>query len=75
VRAGAAQVPGAEVRCEVDRREAIRRAIAEAADDDLIVIAGKGHETTQTTGGRVERFDDREVAAEMLEAVNGGAHA
>ncbi|NIM01804.1 MAG: UDP-N-acetylmuramoyl-L-alanyl-D-glutamate--2,6-diaminopimelate ligase [Acidobacteria bacterium] len=75
VRAGAALVSGAEIRCEVDRREAIRVAIAEAADDDLIVIAGKGHETTQTTGARVERFDDRKVAAELLEATRGGAHA
>ncbi len=75
VRAGAARVTGAEIRCEVDRRKAIRLAIEEADDRDLIVIAGKGHETTQTIGPRVERFDDREVAAECLETRGGGAHA
>ena len=75
VRAGAEQVPGAELRCHVDRREAIRAAIKEAADGDLVVLAGKGHETTQTVLGRVERFDDREVAAEVLDARTGGGHA
>jgi UDP-N-acetylmuramoyl-L-alanyl-D-glutamate--2,6-diaminopimelate ligase len=45
-----------------DRREAIARTIAEAADDDVIVIAGKGHETYQVIGDRVVHFDDREEA-------------
>ena len=75
VRAGAEQVPGAELLCHVDRREAIGAAVREAEDGDLIVIAGKGHETTQTILGRVERFDDREVAAEILDAHIGGEHA
>ncbi len=75
IRAGARQVPGAELRCQVDRREAIRAAVMEATDGDLVVVAGKGHETTQTVLGRVERFDDREVAAELLDARSGGGHA
>ncbi len=75
VRVGAEQVPGAELRCHVDRREAIREAIKEATEGDLVVIAGKGHETTQTVLGRVERFDDREIAAELLDARPGGGHA
>jgi len=75
VRAGAEQVPGAELRCHVDRREAICAAINEATEGDLVVIAGKGHETTQNILGRLERFDDREVAAEVLEARRGGTDA
>lgn len=45
-----------------DRREAIARTIAEAGDDDVIVIAGKGHETYQVIGDQVVHFDDREEA-------------
>lgn len=45
-----------------DRREAIARAIGEASDDDVIVIAGKGHETYQVIGDEVVHFDDREEA-------------
>lgn len=48
-----------------DRREAIRAAIRMADPSTVIVIAGKGHETTQTIGDRVEPFDDRLVAAEL----------
>jgi UDP-N-acetylmuramoyl-L-alanyl-D-glutamate--2,6-diaminopimelate ligase len=53
---------------ELDRRRAIRRALAEADAADLVLIAGKGHETTQTTGDEVVPFDDRRVAAEELAA-------
>ncbi|HVQ24670.1 MAG TPA: UDP-N-acetylmuramoyl-L-alanyl-D-glutamate--2,6-diaminopimelate ligase [Planctomycetota bacterium] len=56
---------GATVR-EVDRREAIRRACAESRPGDVLLIAGKGHETTQTIGARVLPFDDRAVAREVL---------
>jgi len=45
-----------------DRREAIARTIAEAAEGDVIVIAGKGHETYQVVGDQVIHFDDREEA-------------
>jgi UDP-N-acetylmuramoyl-L-alanyl-D-glutamate--2,6-diaminopimelate ligase len=48
-----------------DRREAIRTAIGLAGPDAVVVIAGKGHETTQVIGGRVLPFDDRLVAAEI----------
>jgi UDP-N-acetylmuramoyl-L-alanyl-D-glutamate--2,6-diaminopimelate ligase len=50
-----------------DRREAIARAIAEAGEDDVIVIAGKGHETYQVTGDQVIHFDDREEAEFALQ--------
>jgi len=45
-----------------DRAAAIGSAIAELAPDDLLVIAGKGHETGQTIAGIVHPFDDRVVA-------------
>ena len=49
----------------VDRREAIKAALAEAGPGAMVVIAGKGHETTQTFADRVEDFDDVAVAAEV----------
>ncbi|MDW7671277.1 MAG: UDP-N-acetylmuramoyl-L-alanyl-D-glutamate--2,6-diaminopimelate ligase [Bacillota bacterium] len=48
-----------------NRREAIRRALCIAKPDDVVLIAGKGHETTQTIGHRTMHFDDREVAREL----------
>ena len=50
-----------------DRREAIYRAIALAKSNDVVIIAGKGHENYQLVGGNKFHFDDREVAAEALE--------
>ncbi|WP_426265596.1 UDP-N-acetylmuramoyl-L-alanyl-D-glutamate--2,6-diaminopimelate ligase [Sphingomonas sp. LHG3443-2] len=46
------------------RREAIAAAIAEARDGDIVLLAGKGHETVQVIGDRVMPFDDAEVARE-----------
>ena len=48
-----------------DRREAIRTAIGLANPGVVVVIAGKGHETTQVIGGQILPFDDRLVAAEL----------
>jgi len=45
-----------------DRRAAIKRAIGEGTADDVIVIAGKGHESYQVVGDQVIHFDDREEA-------------
>ncbi len=45
-----------------DRRKAIARAIDEAGGDDVIVIAGKGHESYQVLGDQIVHFDDREEA-------------
>jgi UDP-N-acetylmuramoyl-L-alanyl-D-glutamate--2,6-diaminopimelate ligase len=56
------------VQIQSDRRRAIARALDDAAPGDVVVIAGKGHETTQTIGDDVWPFDDRRVAAELLEA-------
>ena len=59
-----------------DRREAIAMAIRMARPGDCVLIAGKGHEDYQLVGGKVLHFDDREVAAQELEAAflsdNGG---
>jgi UDP-N-acetylmuramoyl-L-alanyl-D-glutamate--2,6-diaminopimelate ligase len=49
-----------------DRREAIFRAIAEARAGDVVLIAGKGHETYQILGDRTIHFDDSEVAREAM---------
>jgi len=51
-----------------DRREAIAEALKRARPNDVVLIAGKGHETTQIFAGREEPFDDRVVARELLEA-------
>ena len=59
--------PDAAVRVELDRREAIGWALAGAAAGDVVVVAGKGHETTQQFSDRLVRFDDREVVRELLE--------
>jgi UDP-N-acetylmuramoyl-L-alanyl-D-glutamate--2,6-diaminopimelate ligase len=57
---------GKEYRMVVDRRQAIFTAISEALPDDVILIAGKGHETYQLLPTGSIHFDDREVAAEAL---------
>jgi UDP-N-acetylmuramoyl-L-alanyl-D-glutamate--2,6-diaminopimelate ligase len=51
---------------EPDRRAAISIACERARRGDVVLIAGKGHETTQTIGPDVFEFDDRMVAAEVL---------
>jgi len=64
---GAAAGP-AEVRVEVDRRRAIRRALQAAGRGDVVLILGKGHETGQEFAGRIVPFDDREVAREEAQS-------
>jgi UDP-N-acetylmuramoyl-L-alanyl-D-glutamate--2,6-diaminopimelate ligase len=65
----------ASLHIEVDRRAAIAGALAAARGGDVVLIAGKGHETTQTIGDRVLPFDDREVARELLHEVRHGGRA
>jgi UDP-N-acetylmuramoyl-L-alanyl-D-glutamate--2,6-diaminopimelate ligase len=52
----------------VDRREAIRYAVDQAGPGDVVLIAGKGHETYQEIKGVRYDFDDREVARQALRA-------
>ena len=59
MRAGVADA--ANVREEVDRGAAIAAAIGEARPDDLVVVAGKGHESSQEVGGCKRPFSDRET--------------
>jgi len=51
---------------ETDRRAAIAAACGAARGGDIVLIAGKGHETTQIIGDQVRPFDDRVVAQEVL---------
>ena len=56
------------VRVERDRGRAIRSAILSARSDDIVLIAGKGHEPYQEMGGVRRAFDDRQVASDALES-------
>lgn len=58
---------GAPYICIVDRREAIRYAIRNAQPGDVIILAGKGHETYQIFKDKTVHFDEREVVKEALE--------
>ena len=58
-----------------DRGREIERGIALAEAGDVVVIAGKGHETYQILGERVHDFDDRRVAREVLRARQHGVEA
>lgn len=49
-----------------NRREAIREALEEAGDGDVIVIAGKGHESYQEINGVRHHFDDKEIVLSLL---------
>ena len=62
-----------EAEVEPDRREAIARAVEEADEDDVVVIAGKGHEQGQQFADRTIPFDDREVAREALRRLGARA--
>jgi UDP-N-acetylmuramoyl-L-alanyl-D-glutamate--2,6-diaminopimelate ligase len=53
---------------EPDRRAAIAVALEAAQAGDVVAIAGKGHETTQSVAGESRSFDDRVVARALLEA-------
>ncbi|MEI8001935.1 MAG: UDP-N-acetylmuramoyl-L-alanyl-D-glutamate--2,6-diaminopimelate ligase [Actinomycetes bacterium] len=57
---------GATPEVELDRRLAIRRVLAWASPGDVVLVAGKGHESGQTLGSTTVAFDDREVVREEL---------
>ncbi|HEX6641161.1 MAG TPA: cyanophycin synthetase, partial [Thermoanaerobaculia bacterium] len=64
-------IPSGRATQIADRRDAIARTIADAGEDDVIVIAGKGHETYQVVGDEVVHFDDREEAELALNKRHG----
>jgi UDP-N-acetylmuramoyl-L-alanyl-D-glutamate--2,6-diaminopimelate ligase len=68
-----ARAGGGSYGVEPDRRAAIRSALEAAGPGDVVVIAGKGHETGQEFAERTVPFDDRDVARQELEAAGLGA--
>ena len=54
-------------RIELDRQKAIEAAVLDASPGDVILVAGKGHETYQILGSRVIDFDDRVVLRKALD--------
>ena len=58
---------------EPDRRAAVALALADRSVGDVVVVAGKGHESGQTTGGVTVPFDDRVVTREELARIGYGA--
>jgi UDP-N-acetylmuramoyl-L-alanyl-D-glutamate--2,6-diaminopimelate ligase len=66
VKEEAASHPDFKYEVLVDRREAIQRAIALAEADDIVLIAGKGHETYQILRDKTIHFDDREEARKAI---------
>ncbi len=65
----------ARIIVEPDRAAAITQAVGLAAPGDVVVVAGKGHETGQYVAGAVLPFDDRKVTAAALERVAKGQSA
>ncbi|MED1202168.1 UDP-N-acetylmuramoyl-L-alanyl-D-glutamate--2,6-diaminopimelate ligase [Heyndrickxia acidicola] len=59
-------VKGEEYTVIPDRKEAIKHAVQMASDGDVIIIAGKGHETYQIIGQTIHDFDDRLVALQAI---------
>ncbi len=60
-------LPGKESFEIPDRKAAIAYALSIAGNNDIVLIAGKGHENTQTFAGRVEKSDDREIVKSFIE--------
>ena len=66
------QTERARVIIEPDRAAAIAQAVALASPGDVVLVAGKGHETGQYVAGSVLPFDDRQVTADALERLAKG---
>lgn len=59
----------------VDRREAIKAALENARDGDIVLVAGKGHEAYQEVQGVKHEFDDRRVVRQLLMRITGDRDA
>lgn len=70
--AGIEEVPGAKFEVILDRAEAIRRVVRWARPGDVVLVAGKGHETYQIIGDRRIPFDDREECRKALRELGYG---
>ncbi len=68
IMAGFTDSAAEKITIEVDRRKAIAATIRQARVDDIILIAGKGHETYQVIGTEKSDFSDKEIASEYLRA-------
>jgi UDP-N-acetylmuramoyl-L-alanyl-D-glutamate--2,6-diaminopimelate ligase len=66
--------PRVAVSLELDRRAAIRTAVLDAGEDDVVLIAGKGHESGQTAGGRTVPFDDADEVRAALRERSGASN-
>ena len=55
---------------EIDRASAIKKAVSEASDGDVVLIAGKGHEDYQIIGTTKRHFSDQEESKKALELRN-----
>lgn len=64
-----------KVRLQLDRREAIHQACDDAGEGDIVVIAGKGHETDQIFADRRVEFDDRKVVRQIVAEIAAGRGA
>lgn len=58
---------GTPIEVELDRKKAISKAISNAQINDIVLVAGKGHETTQQIGHEYFSFDDRQCVSECLQ--------
>jgi UDP-N-acetylmuramoyl-L-alanyl-D-glutamate--2,6-diaminopimelate ligase len=60
---------GVDIHVEADRRTAIHLALSLARENDVVLVAGKGHEAFQEMAGRVSPFDDRQVVKEEFNSL------
>ena len=65
IEAGMGAIPHERIE---DRRSAIAAALAEATPDDVILLAGKGHETYQIRGTTAHPFDEKQIVAELTDS-------